>query len=52
MSNDDSPSAADSDEWPDWVERRQREEAMEDLVNFIFELTVLLAVMRLIRIRV
>ena len=40
-----------SDEWSRAIDRRHREEAIEDLTNCVFELIVLLAVMRLIRIR-
>ena len=40
-----------TDEWRTRVERTQREEALIDLTNYIFELTVLLCVIRLIRIR-
>ena len=48
---DNSDVAISTDEWRTRVERTQREEALIDLTNYIFELTVLLCVIRLIRIR-
>ena len=48
---DDSEAPIPTDEWRRRVERRQREEALIDLTNCIFELIVLLCVIRLIRIR-
>ena len=49
--DDDIVVFGPTDEWSSSIERRQREDAIIDLTNYIFDLTVFLCVIRLIRIR-